>query len=154
MKKFLLKILKYIIPIIIVYLFISCIYIVSHISFFESDLEGVFGQEEPPASVNFIRILMGLPAVGTTRRAVDYTYFFQVFIKCIIAFDLWAVYPLINKKAQTSWYKFIIIFFEVVIIILSLVKYTEKIELDSKNVSNISHNISVATYNFTSTYDI
>ena len=41
MKNFLLKILKYIVPIIIIYLFISCIYIVSHISFSESELEGI-----------------------------------------------------------------------------------------------------------------
>lgn len=154
MKKFLLKLLKLIIPIIIVYLFISCIYIIAHISFHQytekeilSNMFSVYDNDDE----NLIRVIMGLPATSSNFKTVGPKYFWEVLIKCIIAFALFTIYPLINKKAKTSWYKLFIIFFGAVIIILSFVKYTEKIEEDL--ASEVRYNLSITTGNLTQTYE-
>lgn len=94
---------------------------------------------------------MGLPITRTTYKLVGPQYFWNVLIRCIIAFTLFAIYPLINKKAKTSWYKLFIIFFGAVIIILSFVKYTEKIEEDL--ASEVRYNLSITTGNLTQTYE-
>lgn len=91
MKK---KILNTSILFLIIYLFISAIYVLFHINFgTEPEVVGMGFSE----SSNFLRIFMGLPKTYTTYQGVQPIYLIQVIIKIILCIFL-IKYLFKNKK--------------------------------------------------------
>ena len=85
------KILKIIILLIIIYLFISSLYILVHIDF--GTPPGIVGMGFSESD-NMVRIFMGLPKTYTTYQGVSPTYLISVAIRLILAIVL----ILVNKK--------------------------------------------------------
>ena len=86
---------KILLIILILYLFISSIYILVHINFGnEPEIAGMGFSE----SNNLIRIIMGIPKTYTTYEGVSTWFLLEVIIKVIIAIILIKVLKKINKS--------------------------------------------------------
>ena len=85
------NILKGFIILIIIYLFISSLYILVHIDFEKAPQTVGMGFSE---SNNIVRILMGLPKTYSTYQGVSPMYLISVVIRLIVAIVL----IIVNKK--------------------------------------------------------
>ena len=79
------NLLKFLIWIFIAYLFISSLYILFHINFFEEPEFVGMGFSE---SNNVIRIFMGIPNTYSTYEGVSPWFLIEVVIKFVLAFIL------------------------------------------------------------------
>ena len=95
MNKKIKNILKFVVPIIIVYLIISSIYIFAHIGIGTAQS---LGCKEINRATNVLRVFMGLPSTQSAYMGVDQTYLIQVAIKIVIAVVLLIFYPKVSEK--------------------------------------------------------
>lgn len=91
------RILKIIIPILVIYLLISAIYIAIHVNFGTEPTTVGMGFS---SSTNLLRTFMGLPRTNTTYEGVSPIYLIQSVIKIIIAIALLIFYSKINEKIK------------------------------------------------------
>ena len=100
MNKKIKNILKFVVPIIIVYLIISSIYIFAHIGIGTAQsLEC----KEINRVTNVLRVFMGLPSTQSAYMGVGQTYLIQVAIKIVIAVVLLIFYPKVSEKNNRKW---------------------------------------------------
>lgn len=85
------QILKIIIVVIIIYLFVSAIYILLHIDFGNAPEIVGMGFSE---SNNKLRVFMGLPKTYSTYKGVAPIYLISVVIRIILAI----IFLIVNKK--------------------------------------------------------
>ena len=89
------RILKIIIPILVIYLLISAIYIAVHVNFgTEPTIVGMGFN----SGTNLLRTFMGLPRTYCTYEGVSPIYLIQSAIKIITAIALLIFYSKINEK--------------------------------------------------------
>lgn len=90
------KILKFIVYLILIYLFISAIYVLLHIDFGTPSLIQGDGFSERN---NMIRIFMGLPKTFTTYEGVPPIFLIQVLVKLVFGIILLIF---VNKKIKNN----------------------------------------------------
>lgn len=89
------NILKIVIIFLIMYLFISSLYILVHIDFGNAPKTVGMGFSE---SNNKLRIFMGLPKTYSTYKGVEPIYLISVFIRIILAIILFIINNKFSKK--------------------------------------------------------
>ena len=109
------RILKIIIPILVIYLLISAIYIAIHVDFGTAPYMVGMGFS---SRTNLLRIFMGLPPTNNTYEGVSPIYLIQSAIKIIIAIALLIFYSKINEKIKK---KFITIISIIIVAIIALI---------------------------------
>lgn len=109
------RILKIIIPILIIYLLISAIYIAINVNFGTEPTTVGMGFS---SSANLLRTFMGLPRTNSTYEGVSPIYLIQSVIKIIIAIALLIFYSKINEKIKK---KSITIISVIIVAIIALI---------------------------------
>ena len=91
------RILKIIIPILVIYLLISAIYIAIHVNFGTEPTTVGMGFS---SNTNLLRTFIGLPRTNSTYEGISPIYLIQSAIKIIIAIALLIFYSKINEKIK------------------------------------------------------
>lgn len=134
------KILKIIIPLIVVYLFISAIYIAVHINFGTEPIVAGMGFSN---STNLLRTFLGLPKTCTTYEGVSPIYLIKVVIEIIIEIVLLIFYSKINEKLKK---KFSIIISIIIVAIIALIIVVDLLITKDENLEQKANEIFGSSY--------
>ena len=134
------NILKIIIPVLIIYLLISAIYIAIHVNFGTEPTTVGMGFS---SSTNLLRIFMGLPRTNSTYEGVSPIYLIQSVIKIIIAIAFLIFYSKINEKIKK---KSITIISIIIVAIITLIIGAKLLTSNNSSFEQKANEIFGSTY--------